>query len=119
MGYDPNKGKEISGLPPDKAFDGVITAVHDGKVGDFILNPESWQGDIKQEAINIVVEIKDVSEFTQFEQIMTYHEKNGKIEYHKMSNMGKFNRKYDTLPAAGIKVSVYTTGEGFAKIKLD
>lgn len=119
MGYNAKTAKESALLPPDTILDGVIIAIKDGKVKDFVTNTEKWQGDVEQTAINIVVEVKNGDESVTIEQVFTYNVRNEVTTFAPSSNMAKYNKKYGKLPEAGDKVKIQTKSDGFGKVKLD
>ena len=44
--YNPTNAKETASLEPDTVMDGEIVDIKDGKVKDFILNADSWKGNL-------------------------------------------------------------------------
>lgn len=121
MVYNADKGKEIEAkkLPKDTILDGVIIAVNDGVVKNFVTNLENWK-DPKQPAIEVVVEIRWGKESFEHKQVFTYHDDDeGNVVYTSGSNFGKFKNKYETLPRPGIPIKIVTNDKGFGTIKLD
>lgn len=119
MGYNHENAKEQAFLPPDSILDAVIIDIVDGQVKDFVTNTEGWKGDIGGRAINVVMEIRIDTNVTSTSQLFTYKEEEGKTVFTPSSNLGKFNKKYGSLPKHGLKVKVQTNADGFAKVKLD
>ena len=113
--YNPTNAKETASLEPDTVMDGEIVDIKDGKVKDFILNVDSWKGNLDQAAIDMDVKCGDVT----FTQLYTYNDKEGVTEYSSVSNMGKYKKKYGKLPEKGDKVKVLTNSDGFGKIKVE
>jgi tRNA U54 and U55 pseudouridine synthase Pus10 len=122
MGYNPENGKEVEPkniLPKDTVLDGVIIAIKDGVVKDFVQNLDKWKNK-EQPAIEVTVEIKVEEESVQHHQVFTYSNGlNGETEYGKTSNLGKFKRKYESLPKVAQMVKISTNKDGFGTIKLD
>jgi len=124
MVYDANNAKllDTSKFPNDSIFEGMIIDITDGLVSQFIKESakSKWEGDLNSNAILVKVEVKledDKSE--TFEQMFTYIDENGETLYTVNSNMGKFNKKYETTPMLQQKVKVITDSNGFAKIKIE
>jgi len=122
MVYDPQNAEEIkneSELPKDTILDGVIIGIDNGKVSDFVSETVEWQGDKNSPAINTTIEVLKENEKINLTQLFTYKVIEGKTMYNPKSNIGKYMRKYGTLPMVGCKVKVITNADGFGKIKLD
>jgi len=123
-GYNPDNAIETKGggtLTPDSILDGIVTNIQDGKVKDFVQNTEKWEGDVNGPAINAVIEVQlPDNKLENTSQVFTYRRsEEGETAYHSTSNIGKFKKKYGSLPKPGVKVKVITDSNGFGKVKLD
>jgi len=122
MGYNPDnaKVKEVeSKLPKDSILDAVIISINDGVVKDFVQNTEKWK-DKEQPAIELTVDIKTDDEIVKHNQVFTYEAgEDGKTLYGAKSNLGKFEKKYGSLPKVGLAVKIVTDDSGFGTIKLE
>ncbi len=116
--YNPDKSEEKSALPEDTIFDGVITNITDGSVKDFVTNLEKWK-DPESLAINVDVETKHENKSYKFSEIFTYRNDKDTTIYGPRSKIGKYNKKYGSLPKVGQQVKVLTNTEGFLRLKLE
>ena len=122
MGYNPENAekKEVeSKLPKDSIVDGVIIDIQDGKVKDFVKNLDKWK-DENQPAIEVTVDIKTADDSVKHAQVFTYEAgEDGKTLYGAKSNLGKFAKKYGSLPKVALPVKIITDDSGFGTIKLE
>ena len=111
------------GLPSDTILDGVIIAIEDKQVKDFVSETakQGWKGDLESPAINIDVEILvgEPKTSVKIHQMFSYFDKDGKTGYTANSNLGKYVAKYKKMPELGDQVKVITDSSGFGKIKLN
>jgi len=120
MGYNAKESKEQMQLQPDKILNGVIATIDDGVVEDFVKNTDKWQGDTKQKAINVTVDVDiGTDSKPQISQLFTYLEEGGKTVYSPKSNLGKYHKKYGKLPEVKDQIQVITDSDGFGKIKIE
>lgn len=124
MAYDANNAKvlETNKFPKDSVLDGIIINLEDGVVSQFISESakQKWDGDLSSNAILVTVQVKlDDEQSENFDQMFTYIDQEGETFYTENSNIGKFHKKYGSLPVLEQKVKVMTNSDGFAKIKID
>jgi len=121
MVYDPNNAIERPTLSKNKMHTGVVLTIQDGKIRDFVTDGalEQFKGKEDQTAINVLVEVIENNRSHQFWQMFTYNTVEGVTEYSQNSNLGKFKRRYQNLPAISTKVDVMVDSKGFSKIVLD
>lgn len=122
MAYNPENAKETATIPADTIFDGAITEVKDGQIRNFVDEQAltKWESDPSTPAIEVTAEVKVGGEPYKFNTLFTYKQgKDGLTEYSAKSKLGKFRKKYGTLPAAGVAVKAMSNSEGFLRLKLD
>jgi len=116
--YNPENVVERQGLPQDLILDGVIIALDDRKVKDFVKHVEKWKN-AEQQAINITIEVIYEKNTYKFDKVFAYMEEEGRTVFNSKSDLGKFKQKYGVVPKVGVKVKCSTTKEGYLRLKLD
>ena len=122
--YNPENAKKQETVPklkPDSILDGVVVAIEEGKVLDFVKHLDKWNGASDQPAIQVIVEVPGEGEVVRIEKLFThgFEEGTNAILYHEKSNMGKYEKKYGNIPKVGDKVKVITNSEGFGKVMIE
>jgi len=118
MTYNPEKSEERSALPEDVVFEGVITHIEDGSVKDFVQNLEKWK-DPDSLAINVDMEISHEDKTYKFSELFTYRTEGETTVYGSKSKLGKFKKKYLSIPKVGLKIKALTNNEGFLRLKIE
>lgn len=122
MTYNPEGAKEGATLPADILQDAVIVQLQDGKVKDFVTDPEALKKWKKPEQLAVQVTAETVYDGKPFQthKLFTYiNDAEGKTIYSGKSDLAKFAKKYGTLPKLQGKVKVITNQDGYLRIKLD
>ncbi len=119
MAYDAKESKEIQGIPPGTSTEGVIVALDDGTVKEFVKNTDGWKGDVNQTAINIGIELKYGEKVMKLSQVFTYDSEEGKTVFSSKSNLGKYKKYYNKLPEVGDKVKLLSNKDGFFRLLIE
>jgi len=121
--YNAKKYEKIEAktqLPKDGTFDGVIISMRENKIKNLIKNSTGWKN-ADSEAIEITVEIcQENKDPVQINQIFSFKSgEDGQTLITEGSNLDKYHEKYKKLPEVRDQLKVYSTGQGFGKVKLD
>jgi len=103
-----DKGKEMDGTQ----HEAVVVEIEHGVVGDFVRNPEKWNGNLDVKCVNVVIENENG---VTFGKIITLPEEGYKV--HPQSNLGKYISMYKKPPFVGQKVMTITKN-GFQRLLL-
>lgn len=100
------------GLPDLTKTTGKILSIKEGKVIDFINNPEKWKGNTDGGAVNITIKSNETGRI--FDQLLTLPEGNTISD---RSNLAKFIAMNDRTPKVGMEVKLIVK-DGFEKLFL-
>ena len=115
--YNPQKVEMIKKPSPGTIIDGIIIAIQDGTVKDFLKVDSTKFKNTDSPCINVVVESKLDTRNFKIEQIFTYIKSAGDTTlFTSDSNLGKYYKSYGKLPEVGDKVKMMSNSEGFFKI---
>ncbi len=101
----------------EKEMDGaqheaVVVDIEQGTVGDFVRNPDKWNGNLDVKCVNVIGESENG---VSFGKIITLPEEGYKV--HPQSNLGKYISLYKKPPHIGQKVMTITKN-GFQRLLL-
>ena len=122
MVYNPESIEISLKLSPGIVEPGKIVAVDDGKVKDFLANPdhEKWQKNKDSPAINVTVECDHNGIKYQDSKMFLYTEKNGKTMFTENSNLGKFTAYYEgKAPKVGNLAQMKTNKDGYFRLVIE
>lgn len=118
--YNPQNAKEQPSLPSDAIFEGAVISIEDGVVGSFVKDMSKWKKTDKDDkAIKVTMEVMHGNISYKFDQIFTYFEENGTTIYNPKSNLGKYHKKYGSLPKVGDKIKAVANADGFLRLRLE
>lgn len=121
MGFNAKQAIEKESLKAGVMVTGVIVAINDGKVADFISTEAAAKWDNPtQTAIEVVVECRHNEETYKDARIFPYKtNSDGLTVYTKNSNLGKYGKYYGKLPEVGDQVQMKTNADGYFKVVIE
>ena len=117
--YNPDKSEERSALPEDTIFESVITHIEDGAIKDFVRGDITKWKEPDSPAINVHIEAAHNGKQYPFSALFPYTNDGDKTVYGERSKLGKFAKKYGSLPKVGLKVKSMTNNDGFLRLKTE
>jgi hypothetical protein len=110
----------MDALKPGLIADGVIVALRDGTVKDFVTEGLDKWDNPDQTVIEVTCECKHQNDVFRDVRLFTYKNNvQGEVVYGTQSNLGKFAAYYKKLPAVSDQVQMKTNAAGYFKLVIE
>lgn len=120
MVFDPNKTKQIESEAGMTAT-GVVIAINDGKVEDFLTEKgkEKWKSPLDAPAIEVHIEGKHEGIPFKLKQMFEYqNDEEGNVVYKESTKLGRFAKINKGVPYVGQQVKCITNADGYWRLNL-